>query len=184
MRRIRSKIPGIAIFLLLAPCLTSAQTESGSNSTKISEYLRSGDKYGLGINSIGLLDPSRLSLSHSYTMSYMSSGNQGVARGLFMETIGYRLSNPVTLTFNIGYLHQPYSSYGPDGPLESGTFVGGAALTWRPANNMFLHFEVANYPSYPGYGYYPNGMMRPGYSPTDPFQLYQKSNPDLYPTGE
>ncbi|MFH1861849.1 MAG: hypothetical protein ABH878_03460, partial [bacterium] len=149
-----------------------------------SEYLRSGDNFGLGVNTLGFLDPSRLSFSHSYTMTYMASGNDGVARGLFMETIGYQLSRPVTLTFNVGYLHQPYSSYGPDGPLQSGTFVGGAALTWRPSDNMFLHFEVANFPSYPGVGYYPNGMFRPGYSPTDPLQLYNTSNSNYNPPGE
>jgi hypothetical protein len=87
----------------------------------------------------------------------LSSGNQGVARGLFMETIGYRLSNPVSLTFNLGFQHQPYSSYGPSGISQGAQFVGGAALDWRPANNMFLHFEVGSYPSYGNNYYSPYG---------------------------
>ncbi len=184
MLKVRNRLWMIIVALFLVPCIACSQTESGNTSTKVSEYLRSGDNFGLGINTLGFLDPSRLSLSHSYTMTYMTSGNESITRGLFMETIGYRLSKPVTLTFNLGYLHQPYSSYGPDGLSQSGTFVGGAALTWRPSDNMFFHFEVANFPSYPGVGYYPNGMLRPRYSPTDRLQLYHKSDSDLYPTGE
>jgi hypothetical protein len=108
-----------------------------------------------------------MTFNHSYSMSYLSSGGQSVMRGLFMESIGYRLSNPLSLTLNLGYLHQPYSSFGSDGLLQGGSFVGGAALTWRPSSNTFLRFEVANYSRSP-FGYYPYwGPMQSG-SPIEP----------------
>ncbi|HDH58279.1 MAG TPA: hypothetical protein ENF16_06685 [Bacteroidetes bacterium] len=164
----RRSIPIFIALGLIIPLLAWSQSDDTSVSSKFSEYLRSGTNTGLGIQSFGLLDPSRMTFSTSYSMSYFSSGGEGVMRNLFMETIGYRLSDPVSLTFNLGYLHQPYSSYGPDGVFQEGSFVGGAALTWRPAKNMFLRLEVANYGAPYGYNYYPYGMMGPPYSPIIP----------------
>lgn len=165
---------------IMAPLLAWSQDEGSSVPANFTNYLRSGSDYGLGIRPLGFLDPSRMTFSHSYTMSYMSTGGEGVMRGLFMESIGYRLSDPVSLTLNLGYLHQPYSSYGPDGVFQSGQFVGGAALTWRPRKDMFLRFEVANYGSPYGYDYYPYGMA-PIYSPSlTPVQ----SNPESRQSGE
>ena len=176
MRTIRTWFP--AVLVLIIPLIAWSQIENSTAPTGFSDYLRSEGSYGLGLKTLGFLDPSRMTFSHSYSMSYVSSGNQSLAQGLFMETIGYRLSKPLTLTLNLGYLHQPYSSYDPGGGgfFSSDAFVGGAALTWRPRNNMLLRIEVANFPSYPGYGYYPNGWMRPGYSPIDPNYPIQPNN--------
>ncbi len=144
---VRFNIYRVLAFTVLIPMLAGAQTDN-SSTLRVNDYLRSGSGYGLGLQPFGFLDASRMTFNHSYSMSYLASGNQGVMRGLFMETIGYRISNPLSLTVNLGYMHQPYSSLGPDGLTQEGSFVGGAALTWRPAKNMFLHLEVANYPQY------------------------------------
>ncbi|MBU0520435.1 hypothetical protein KKA00_05900 [bacterium] len=127
-------------------------------SAGFSDYLRSGSDYSLGI-----LDPSRMSFSHNIQSSYMSSGGQSVMRNMFMETIGYQFNAPVTLTFNVGYMHEPYSSISPDGFQNNGQFLGSAAVTWRPKENMFFHLEVANFAkSYYGYPY---GMYNQMYAP-------------------
>ena len=160
------KIRVCALLMLSLPLLTWSQTENGVLDTRVSDYLRSGDGFNLGIQPSGLFDPSRMSFTHSYSMNYFSSGGAALAQGLFMETIRYRLSNPVTLTLNLGYLHQPYSTFDSGvGPSQSGEFLGGASLTWRPADNMFLHIELANYPKYYGYGAYPRSFYNPGFSP-------------------
>lgn len=165
---------------MVVPLVVWPQTEGGYTDTKVSDYLRSGDGYGLGIQPLGLFDPSRMSFSHSYSMSYISSGGQALAQGLFMETIRYRLANPITLTFNLGYLHQPYSTFDSGvGPSQTGEFLGGASLTWRPTDNMFFHIEVANYPKYYGYGSYPRSFYTPRYSPFGmpvvPEEIFQDS---------
>ncbi len=169
-----SKTMLILVVTCLVPLAVSAQVVD-SNNGKFSDYLRSGDSYQLGI-----LDPSRLSFSHYFSTSYISSGGEGVMRNLFMETIGYRLSNPLTLTFNVGYMHEPYSTMTSEGPLQSGKFLGSAALTWRPSPNMFLHFEVANYskPGYYGYGYNPYDIFFPRYAPMPSFQSDVKPRSD------
>ncbi len=145
----------------------AAQIEDTRSTEKFSNYLRSGSDYGLGLQSIGLFNPSRMTFSHSISSSYISSGGEGVMRNMFMETIGYRISQPLTLTMNIGYLQQPYSTFNQNSALSSGRFMGSAALTWRPRDNMFLHLEVGNIPSYGNYGYYPYNCFVPRYTPVN-----------------
>ncbi|MFH1861922.1 MAG: hypothetical protein ABH878_03830 [bacterium] len=161
-----------------------SQADEPEDNLRVNDYLRSGNIMGLGLQPLGLFDPSRMSFAHSYTMSYMTSGGQGIMRGLFMETIGYRLSSPLFLTLNLGYLHQPYSSFGPDGVFQSGSFVGGAALDWHPSDKMHFRVEVANYPSlgvnpYSPYGYYPSFG---GYN--SPLFPNSKANSQDNPSGE
>jgi len=173
----KPKIVSLILAALLLPAALWAQT-GDSPQLRVNDYLRSGSSYGLGLQTLGLFDPSRMTFSHSYTMSYLSSGGQSAMRGLFMETIGYRLSNPLFLTLNLGFLHQPYSSFGPDGLTQRGTFIGGAALTWRPSKNMFLHFEVGNYPSNGISGYNPYWNPFPyNLPPVQNTQSTQESDP-------
>ncbi|MCX6640115.1 MAG: hypothetical protein NTW14_06490 [bacterium] len=163
--------------LLVTVAAAEAQFRDTSDLSGMKNYLRSGQNtYGLGVKPLGLFDPSRLTFTHSFSSSYMSSGSQGVMQNLFMETIGYRFNAPVTLTLNLGYMNQPYSSYGPDGLFQQSAFIGGAAVDWRPRDNMIFHFEVANYPSSGYYGYSPYGYYIPRYTPIPPAPSDTQSN--------
>jgi hypothetical protein len=173
---------GLKKIVIVGICIAApllAWSQSTENNMRFNDYLRSGGGYGLGLSNLGLLDPSRMSFTHSYSMTYATSDGESVMRGLFMESIGYKISNPLFLTLNLGYLHQPYSTFDTGGLNRNGAFIGGAALDWRPAKNMFLHFEVANYPSYGGYGYHPYWNPYPFSSPQP--NLSQPSDPDADP---
>lgn len=162
----------LLITLLITPVVVLAGTSD--EGLGLNNYLRSGGSNPLGLNPFGLFNPSKMTFGTSYSMSYATSGGQSLMQGLFMESIGYRLSNPLMLRMNLGFQHTPYSNFGPDGITKSARFVGGAALDWRPANNMFLHLEIANYPSYyNGYGYSPLWNPFPYSSP-----LQTQSNED------
>ena len=170
-------IQWLMVAVLMAPLL--AQAGSNDEGLGVSNYLRSGSLNTLGLKPLGFLDPSRMNFQTSYSMSYATSGGQSLMQGLFMETIGYRLANPLSLTLNLGFQHTPYSSFGPDGVSRNTRFVGGAALDWHPTQNMFLHFEVANFPSY-GVSQYnpywrPFPYSSPYNSPNDPSQSNSES---------
>ena len=171
------KVVLIVLLVAAAPVMAGV----GDDGLGLNNYLRSGGNNTLGLKSFGFLDPSRMNFGTSYSMSYATAGGQGLMQGLFMETIGYRLSNPVSLTFNVGFQHTPYSSFGPDGITKSARFVGGAALDWRPTQNMFLHFEVASFPSYGAYQY--NPYWNP-YPYNSPFQSEQNTQTQTQPTTE
>ncbi len=98
----------------------------------------------------GLLDPSRIMMSHSIGMSYMSSGSDGYTQGYYMNTMAYRFNAPLLLRLHLGVANDPfsdYNSYSPDqSPLANtfanGQFIGGADLDWRPAKNVRMFLSI------------------------------------------
>jgi len=157
MRRFKISWAMMIFGIVLMAGLTNSAYSQGS--TGFSDYLRSGNDFTLGI-----LDPSRLSFSHNIQSTFMTSSGQSVMRNMFMETIGYQFKAPVSLTFNVGYMHEPYLTVSPDGFQNNGQFLGSAAVTWRPTDNMFLHLEVANFSK--NYYGYPYGLYSPYFAPS------------------
>lgn len=160
-----------AIFLVgFTTLAVTAQYRTQPVSGSTSEYLRSHEQ-GLGLNAVkGLLDPSRLHMSHSVSMGYVNGGGTSMSRGLYMNRIDYQISNPLTLTTHLGYQFQP-SGPAEWNPARTGNdFIGAADLTWKPSNNSLLRLSIAKgmapyrgygYPGY-GYGYGYEPWMFPG----------------------
>jgi len=129
----------------------------------------------------GLLDPNRMNMSQSYSMTYIASGGNGFMQGLYLNNIRYRLSNPIMLDLQLGYLHTPYNSYngGFNGELN-GEFVGGATLTYKPTNNVSFSLGFSRAPlycspySYNPYGYYPGYWFNENLILSDPANFRPK----------
>ncbi len=137
--------------LLAAQTAAFSQWRGTTPGGDTGEYLRNPVTVSNGIR--GLLDPSRMQMSHSMQMGYMSYGGTGVSRGLYMNRIDYKVSDPLTLTTHLGYQFQP-SGPAEWNPASSGTeFVGGADLKWRMTRNSFLQLSYHRNMS-PGYGMY------------------------------
>ena len=150
------------------------------------EILRQPD---YGSASVGILDPSRISMSHSLGMGYSSAGG-GMSQGYYMNTLSYRFDAPVLLRLRTGITNNPFATSGAmSQPGESALssmfnnaeFFGGADVLWKPADNVFLKVSVdrvpANIYGY-GYGYggYPgmfgySSMYQPTWYRQDPFLL-------------
>ncbi|MBL0060254.1 MAG: TonB-dependent receptor [bacterium] len=164
MRSVATALLLVGLMALSATAQFRTQPTSGSTS----EYLRNHEQ-GLGLNGVkGLLDPSRMHMSHSVSMGYVNGGGTSMSRGLYMNRIDYQISNPLTLTTHLGYQFQP-SGPAEWNPARTGNdFVGAADLTWRPSNNSLFRLSVAKgmSPYYGGLGYsgygYGNGY---GYEP-------------------
>ncbi|MCB2210853.1 hypothetical protein KQI52_01935 [bacterium] len=127
-----------------------------------SETLRVPDvntgRYGYS----GILDPSRIQMSHSVGMGYMSSGGHGYTQGYYMNTLSYRFNAPVLLQLRTGVTNNPYATTGamtqPGQSAMSSFFnnaelFGGADLIWKPRDNMRIQISVnRNAPGMYGYG--------------------------------
>jgi uncharacterized membrane protein len=135
--------------MLCVPILGFAQYRDQPGETKnIDEYLRSSARtLGFPTNVGSLLDPSRMHWSHSYSMAYATSSNGSVMQGVFTTDLVYELSRPLTLMFRLGYMHEPYNSYLPEGMSNQGQVFGGAGLTYRPTRNMVFHLEFQQLPA-------------------------------------
>jgi len=100
-----------------------------------------------------LIDPSRLSVSHSVSMSYgMGSAfgsTESSVQGLFLNHVNYRLADPVHLWVDVGMGFQP--GFGAEGGGDARFVVPGFGLLYQPSDSFRFEVIVQN----PNYYYNP-----------------------------
>jgi len=121
-------------------------------------------KYDLGLTkppSIPFFDMSRISISHSYSLSYFSGGGISGSQGLYNGTIRYQLANPLTLTLNVGILHDPGALFGSSKFSQNATILPSGWLDWRPSENFMMSIGFETVPAYyrGGNYYYPGRAL-------------------------
>jgi hypothetical protein len=130
--------------LLVFPHLLLGQ-EANEGETFLSRAAT--DRYGNSVlGGFSLLNPDKFSMAHSYTMSYSSSGGQGRTVGLYMNTMNYRFSEPLSVTLHVGYLHQPFGRSDSNSMFSNNAILSGFELTYRPKKNVFLKIEYGAVP--------------------------------------
>ena len=144
--RFRSLALGLMIVLLTGTICAQYSNVPPAGDTN--DYLRG--QSAIGLKSLrGLLDPSRMHMSHSLSFGYASAGGQGVTQGLYVNRLDYQILKPLWITTHLGYRFQP-SGPAEWNPANNGTqFVGGADLNWRPSSSTSFHlsFYRGMYPS-------------------------------------
>ena len=103
--------------------------------------------------SLGLIDPSRLSVQHSFSFGFASGGgpNGGsVMQSLYATQFRYQFSNPLTMTFVLGLQNSRFG--GGDVTGDYSSVLGGIKLDYRPTSNFFINVEFMRSPvqTWPG----------------------------------
>ena len=143
----------LAVILLLAvPCVLIGQTEDSEPASQ-SEMSQKSLVNSLS-SGFGLLDPAKFSMSHSYSVSYFSGSGSGVMTGLYMNTMKYAFSDPLSLTVHLGYLHRPFSSSDTQGMPTDNSVLSGFELLYQPRKNFFLKIEYGAIPNQYGQHYW------------------------------
>ena len=146
----------LILMLMILPIAGFAQFKTQAKNPSFADRLISGS--GLGI--LGL-DPSRLSMSQSYTMSFASIGGHGFSQGLYLNTLRYQFAIPLTLALQVGMAHQPFNISGVSPMMNNGFFVSGAQLRYQPSEKTVIQLDFRRGPAYLGYSRYP--MFEPGF---------------------
>ncbi len=131
--------------LLVLPLSLPAQMTDQAEVEKITE------EYDLGLSrrpTVPLLDLSRLNMAHSYSISFFSGGGQSGSAALYNNTMTYRLADPLTLTLNLGVLHNPGSLWGDKTLGNKAVFMPSGYLDWRPSKNLSLSVGFETVPAY------------------------------------
>ena len=133
----RSKV----FLLLMLLCLTAgqlaAQTGAAGNPTGGSTLFTQPKGF-----LDALFNPSRFSMSHSYTMSVGSYGSQSYNQGLYLNTMRFQLADPLFMQMRIGYAHQPLGGNSFLGQSEKAGqfFLQQLYMEYKPFNNTKLNF--------------------------------------------
>lgn len=93
----------------------------------------------------GWLDPSRLSMHHSYSLSYSSFGGQGLSVGMYTNSLMYKFSDPLDVRFDVSLVHSPFGS--SNFKDFSGVYLSRAELNYRPTDNMWLQVQFRQMPA-------------------------------------
>jgi hypothetical protein len=141
----------LLLILMLMPAIVAAQ-----NLTDLK------DQQPVQKSSFSLFDPSRLKMSQSYTFGYYSGGGRSGSLGYYLNSIEYRISDPLKVRVDLGFLHNPSALVSRNSSVSnSGAFVPGFSLDWMPASNFHFRLDYRQIPMY-NYGRY-NGYFGPGY---------------------
>jgi len=182
MKKIVFTLSILIALAMINPTISNAQFRSEMETPPISE--RIGIPYSPSNSSLvlGFLDPAKLDMQQSYSISFSSSGGGYGSLGLYRNRISYTISPKMQVIADLGYLHRPFSSLGSDAPgaispgLRNGTLLYGGELRYRPTDNTYINIRIGNMPrAYSGYhngyynGYYHRNPYR-GYR--SPFQEY------------
>jgi len=90
---------------------------------------------------LSLLDLSKISWSHSYSVTFFSGGSMSGSVGLLNETMLYEFSPKLSLSLNLGIAH----SGGQWGQNRSATLLPGFTLDYHPSNKFRMTFQVQKY---------------------------------------
>jgi hypothetical protein len=105
---------------------------------------------------LGFLNPEKFSMHHNISMNFMSFGGAGsMMINSYMNTINYRISDPLLLRLDLGIMSTPYNSFN-NPALNNTQFFGGAELYYKPSENSLIKVGFDVRPGYyrPVYRYY------------------------------
>ena len=165
------RLLAMVLLVLSAAVLSFSQNFLANQTPFTKDALMGNGSTALGLESKGnnsLLDPSRFSMHQSYSMNYMSNGQNSDMTGLYLNRLQYDFQVPVTLQVDVGFFHKPMSMAGNMGPApgEKNALltIPRVGLLYQPSKNFSMAFEYFNIPA--GYG---NSMMPYGFMQNDPF---------------
>jgi hypothetical protein len=105
--------------------------------------------FGLNLNNFRM--------NHSYNLSYSSFGSNGLALGVYTNSMFYDINDNLNLQADVSVVHSPYNTFGKDFQNNlNGIYLSRAAVNYRPWKDFQINIQYRNMPYSPGYydGYY------------------------------
>ena len=133
------------IVILCLPFNSFAQFKKDTNNPNISGVLTAPTAADV---LFGLIDPSRINMHHSVSMSYGMMGNNGMALSTYTNMMDYQISENLLLRTNIGVMTSPYNTYGEGFYLNEPKLFGGAQLHYKISDNSSLSLQFQSAPYY------------------------------------
>lgn len=143
----------ILILLVLGFSLSGlAQYKNpGTESPKIIDGIV--DQSASGGSIFGFLNSDNFHMSHSYDLSYQTFGGQGLALGVYTNSMFFKLGSDVNFQTDISVVNSPYSTLGKDFQNSlNGIYLSRAALNYQPYKDLSISVEYSRLPG--GYNPY------------------------------
>ncbi|GAB4291229.1 MAG: hypothetical protein Kow0098_10330 [Ignavibacteriaceae bacterium] len=118
----------------------------------------------------GLFNSEIFQMRHSYNLSYSSIGGQGLALGVYTNSMLFRLASNLDVQVDASFVHSPYSTFSKEFQNSiNGIYLSNASVNYRPWSDVFISVQYSNEPyNY----YYPFYYGRYGYNLFNRFDYY------------
>lgn len=145
----------IFIFVLLVALNLTAQVRPGGfDSPRVQDGIVNQNSGNL----FGFMNSENFSMNHSFDLSYQSFGSNGLALGVYTNSMMYKFSDKLNIQTDLSIVQSPYSSFGKNFQNNiNGIYLSKAALNFKPYKDMFITIQYRNLP-FTGYSSY-NGMF-------------------------
>lgn len=160
----------LLFMILLTMSVSYAQFRNDNNSGDIKNSIFKGNSTD---SILGFFNPDNFSMHHSFDLSYSTFGSDGMALGVYTNSMAYKFSDKLDLETDISIVNSPYNSFGQSFTKQiNGVYLSRAQLNFKASDNMNISIQ---YRSFPGGLYSPYSFG--GYSPfyrdsfADPFGL-------------
>jgi hypothetical protein len=162
MRRLLFVTLLVMILVVATPTdrTASAQLRTDALSTQASVKLY--DQGGAGFSLNRFFDPQHFRMSHSFELSSSSFGGYGSTLGMYTNSMMWQFSSRLAARVDLSMAYSPTAAM-PGASMTGGgdtrVFLRNAEISFRPKENMLLHFSVRQNP----YGYYASPYGYYGY---------------------
>lgn len=161
------------IVLFLSNTASAQYKDTGIQTTSVKDGIVSQ----LPGNLFGFLNSDDFIMRHSFSMNYTSFAGQGLAVGMYTNSMFYRLMDNLDVQVDVSVTHSPYSTLGEAYQKSlSGIYLSNASINYRPFKDFSVHLQYRNMPY--GFGYY-----HPFYGYYNPFYMepHSEQNNSLSP---
>lgn len=136
-----------AVVIVVVLVLTSVVSAQSGGDVDVRNISRSN---GFGVrpapSPFSLLDLSRVRWSHSYSVSFFAGGYGSGSVGMLNSSMFYELSPKLSLSFNLGILHNVGAVWGSGN--SSATFLPGFVLDYHPSDRFQMSIGLQHYSGY------------------------------------
>jgi hypothetical protein len=111
---------------------------------------------------LGFINPNNFSMHHSFDLSYSAFGNNGMALGVYTNSMLYKFADNLNIQADISLVNSPYNSFGKDFSNQiNGLYLTKASLNYKPWENFTINIQyrrnpLGYYNPYYGYSRYLN----------------------------
>jgi hypothetical protein len=127
----------ILAFLVTIPGLSHAQFKRNVGQPNISGILNNNQNDLF----LGLFDPSRMHMHHSFSLSYGGFGGNSMMLSSYINFMDYQISDNLFLQTNLGIMSAPYHTFGEKTDLNKPKIFGGARLEYKMSDHSSIMLQ-------------------------------------------
>lgn len=93
------------------------------------------------------LNSENFSMKHSFSMSYSAFAGEGIALGVYTNSMMYKFSDNLNVQLDASIVNSPYSTFGKDFQNSlNGLYISRAAVNYKPWNDVYITLQYRSMP--------------------------------------